>query len=212
MREAIFSLADEELEAVGVCEVVSVFRDAGILSLREEECRGNGGLIEAEVRRRIEDKRLSELESIGNCELVSEGGTYVYLVEFTAPNLPETSEQAEKLVGACDPTVGEGGVTATLVGPQETIRELLSKYESAGAEPELHKAGEYEGVDDPLGSLTDRQREMAETAYEMGYYEVPREVSTEELAEELGIDCSTVSEGLRRAEKNLLGRHFSGGR
>lgn len=211
MREAIVSLTDDELEAMGVGEMISVFRDAGMVKLEEEECRANGGLVEAEVETRIEDERLSELEPVNDWELVSEGDTYVYLVDFIAPNLPDTSEQAEELVGTCDPTVEEDGATASFVGSQEAIRELLSKYESAGAEPELRKVGEYEGDDEPLDSLTDRQREMVETAYEMGYYEVPREVSTEELAEELGVDGSTVSEGLQRAERNLLGKHFSGG-
>jgi len=51
-----------------------------------------------------------------------------------------------------------------------------------------------------------RQREVIETAWERGYYEVPKAVSTEELATELELDPSTVSEHLQRAERNLLGQ------
>jgi len=210
MREAIVSLSGEELEAMGVAEMLSVFEEAGLVSLEEEECRANGGLVEAEVGAKIDEEHLSELEPIDDWELVSKDDTYLYLVDFTAPNLPDASEQAEELVGTCDPTVDEDGTTASFVGSQSAIRELLSKYESVGAKPELKKVGEYEGDEEPLDSLTERQREMVETAYEMGYYEVPRQVSTEELADELGVDGSTVSEGLQRAERNLLGTHFSG--
>jgi predicted DNA binding protein len=42
----------------------------------------------------------------------------------------------------------------------------------------------------------------------MGYFAVPREVSTDEIAGELGLDSSTVAEHLQRAEKNLLSKYF----
>jgi predicted DNA binding protein len=38
----------------------------------------------------------------------------------------------------------------------------------------------------------------------MGYYEVPKEVSADEIAAELNLDSSTVNEHLQRAERNLL--------
>ena len=57
--------------------------------------------------------------------------------------------------------------------------------------------------------LTDRQREVVETASEAGYYEV-REASTAAVAEELGLDPSTVPEHLQRAERNLLTHHIGG--
>jgi len=40
----------------------------------------------------------------------------------------------------------------------------------------------------------------------MGYYEVPKQVSSEEIAAELDLDPSTVAEHLQRAERNLLGQ------
>jgi predicted DNA binding protein len=52
--------------------------------------------------------------------------------------------------------------------------------------------------------LTDRQREALMLALSRGYYESPRQTSTEELAEELNIAQSSVSGLLRRAERRLL--------
>jgi predicted DNA binding protein len=43
----------------------------------------------------------------------------------------------------------------------------------------------------------------------MGYYEVPRDVSTNEIAAQLDLDSSTVAEHLQRAERNLLSTHLS---
>lgn len=58
--------------------------------------------------------------------------------------------------------------------------------------------------DDLLPALTDRQREVFATAYERGYYEIPRETSTAEVAHGVGIERRTAEEHLRRAENKLV--------
>jgi len=72
----------------------------------------------------------------------------------------------------------------------------------AGLSPRIFR--NYRVPDPPLGALTDRQRDVLETAFESGYDDVPRRVSTAELAAALDIDDSTVSEHLQRAERNLI--------
>jgi predicted DNA binding protein len=56
----------------------------------------------------------------------------------------------------------------------------------------------------PWFGLTPRQRETLLLAAEMGYYEIPRQCSTIDLAEELGISDQAVTERLRRAIVTLL--------
>ncbi|QIO22107.1 helix-turn-helix domain-containing protein [Haloarcula sp. JP-L23] len=58
-------------------------------------------------------------------------------------------------------------------------------------------------VDAVLPALSARQREVFLTAYEMGYYELPRETSTEAIADAVGVSRRTAEEHLRRAEKKL---------
>lgn len=57
--------------------------------------------------------------------------------------------------------------------------------------------------------LTDRQQEVLERAFRAGYYEVPRDCTLAAVAEDLGVDTSTASEILRRAEARLVERHLS---
>ncbi|WP_142856456.1 helix-turn-helix domain-containing protein [Salinigranum halophilum] len=52
--------------------------------------------------------------------------------------------------------------------------------------------------------LTDRQREVVETAYRMGYFEYPREASAETVATRLGVSSSAFAETLRAAERAVL--------
>lgn len=54
-----------------------------------------------------------------------------------------------------------------------------------------------------LGTLSDDQLKALEAAYRMGYFRVPQEVTSRDVAKELEISRSTLSERLRRAENNL---------
>jgi len=57
---------------------------------------------------------------------------------------------------------------------------------------------------DIVPTLTDRQSEVIHYAFENGYYEIPRRITTEEIAAEVGVERRTAEEHLRRAENKLL--------
>jgi predicted DNA binding protein len=52
--------------------------------------------------------------------------------------------------------------------------------------------------------LTDRQREVLETAFEMGYFDYPRDSNATAVAADLEIEPSTFSEHLAVAQRKLL--------
>lgn len=52
--------------------------------------------------------------------------------------------------------------------------------------------------------LTEKQREVLETSYRMGYFENPRRSNAGEIAAELGIAASTFTEHLVAAQQKLL--------
>jgi predicted DNA binding protein len=54
------------------------------------------------------------------------------------------------------------------------------------------------------GRLTDRQLEVLEAAYEMGYFERPKQANATEIADHLGIAQSTFTEHLMTAQRKLL--------
>ncbi len=59
----------------------------------------------------------------------------------------------------------------------------------------------------PLNQLTEKQRDVLITAYKMGYYDVPRRGSSQDIAKKLGLVDATVVEHLRKAEQRLI-RHI----
>ena len=55
-----------------------------------------------------------------------------------------------------------------------------------------------------LDDLTERQREVLQTAFEMGYYEWPRDCTGRDVADELDITSATFSEHVFTAERKIL--------
>lgn len=210
MREGIISLSDEEIEAMGFGELVSLCREAGIRNIELLEDDGTGNVSQIEVESQLDEDRLDTIDSVEDWEFVTEKeDTYLYILEVRALEMPESAAiDHEDLVGMCDPTVSDRGMLLSLVGSQEAIRDMLRNFEATGVTPDLHKLGEYEGGQRTLDALTDRQLEIIQTAYDMGFYEVPRETSVEEIADEIGIESGTVAEHLQRAERNLLSQQL----
>ncbi|WP_411969111.1 helix-turn-helix domain-containing protein [Haloferax sp. YSSS75] len=57
-------------------------------------------------------------------------------------------------------------------------------------------------------NLTSAQEESLHVAYEMGYFELPRSITADDVAAELDISKSAFLERLRRAQQSLFGTLF----
>ncbi|MFP4530150.1 MAG: helix-turn-helix domain-containing protein [Halodesulfurarchaeum sp.] len=66
------------------------------------------------------------------------------------------------------------------------------------------EAGDGDLVLVDRGELTARQREVLETAHELGYFDHPKGANAGEVADELGITTSTFTEHLAAAQSKLL--------
>ncbi len=97
-----------------------------------------------------------------------------------------------------------GGILVTIVGTHDMLREAL-KAVPDDIQISIQQVGQYSpGTRDMLSMLTERQREVFETAVEQGYYDIPRQVNQSDLAETLNCAPSTVDEHLRKAESKML--------
>ena len=52
--------------------------------------------------------------------------------------------------------------------------------------------------------LTKRQREIVQTAFELGYYDFPRKITLTQLSEKMNMSPSALSEILRTAHKKIV--------
>lgn len=129
-----------------------------------------------------------ELDGVCACEVVETEGT------------PVSSIRAEE--GALYLTVRASDVE-TLSDIVGALREQFDGVELQ----QLLRTGEREAADLAFvdrSRLTDRQREVLETAHEMGYFEYPKRANAGDVAEAIGISRSTFSEHLGAAQTKLL--------
>ena len=57
--------------------------------------------------------------------------------------------------------------------------------------------------------ITSRQEDLMRIAFDLGYFEFPKRINLERLSAKLGISIATLSEILRRGEKNILSKYFN---
>ncbi|MCH8908514.1 MAG: helix-turn-helix domain-containing protein [Candidatus Heimdallarchaeota archaeon] len=55
-----------------------------------------------------------------------------------------------------------------------------------------------------IDKLTDRQIDVIVKAYEEGYYEIPRSIKTEEIAQQFNVSRAATEKSLRKAENSIM--------
>ncbi|SFH06156.1 HTH DNA binding domain-containing protein [Halopelagius inordinatus] len=86
---------------------------------------------------------------------------------------------------------------------RDVFREFSSFWQR-NADFRLHRLTRDGESEPPGDGLTDRQHEALRIAYELGHFDIPRQASLEDVAAELDISPSAVSERLRRAQTGLI--------
>ena len=202
MRQAVLSVDHETLAEYGF----AVFQDAGLLDIEILSCEGSRGVSRIHVEEQLDEDRLDDLETTQWWEYVADDETkHIYLVEMNvADQLDRVGIDADGMTRTEWAEVHSHGFSFEQTGSQEDLSAMIADLQAAGHHLTLEKLRDYRIRETPLDALTDRQREVLDVAYELGYYDVPRRSSTSEIAAELGVDDSTVAEHLQRTEHNLL--------
>lgn len=97
-----------------------------------------------------------------------------------------------------------GGLSTTVVGSHEMLRQAMEELPE-GIAYDIEQVGQFApDTRDTLSILTERQQEVFRTAVDLGYYEIPRRATHEDIAKQLDCAPSTVDEHLRKAESRVL--------
>ena len=83
---------------------------------------------------------------------------------------------------------------------REDLRAMIEDFKRIGAVT----LGKVKRFNESTARLTDRQYEVVERALEEGYFEWPREIDSEAMAETMEISRATFLEHLRKAQAKLL--------
>ncbi|MFB6118030.1 helix-turn-helix domain-containing protein [Halosegnis sp.] len=103
-------------------------------------------------------------------------------------------------------TLADGEAVWELTASSDRLSELGRQLEAFGIRFTVDAVRPHVESDH---LLTDRQAELMAAAVEQGYYDTPRTATLTELAEDLGMAKSTVSDMLHRAEERII-KEFMG--
>lgn len=203
MHEAEVALGWDALRGLGFEAVDEATVE--VLDVRLLWCAGDRSLSVTTFSEAVDDL-LAEVEAVERYErLDSNGDSPTYLCETVAPDLAEGATPIGTESTVLDVSPDEnGGFILRLIGTREAFSKELDGSAPERSPVRLQRLGEYDGPSVITDRLTRRQREVVETAYDLGYYEVPREVTAAAVAERLNLDRSTVTEHLQRAERRLV--------
>lgn len=136
------------------------------------------------------------------------GGNWFYKLIATFNAGLDESYEFEKHEGVMlDGTITSDGLRKEKVfSDYDALQTLRDRCDVLGIPFELLRIAvdpENPGEPDTFG-LTDKQYRAMSLAFAHGYYDSPRKMTTQELAEELGISAASASDLLRRAENQLI--------
>lgn len=101
--------------------------------------------------------------------------------------------------------VRDGRLRMTLLGNTKSIKRFLTSLQKAGLHPMVVSLTDANfSPISPLDNLTEKQKTVLINAFKHGYYDVPRKIGSEELAEKLSIREPTLVIHRRKAERKLL--------
>ena len=116
----------------------------------------------------------------------------------------------------CDELLAEGGSLLEARGSdgwwqvrvrfpdRDALCDAYDRLVERDVNADLRRVTDVSDYTDTETRLTPQQREALEAALEYGYFEIPRNISMEELADELGISHQALSERFRRAYETLV--------
>ncbi len=132
-------------------------------------------------------------------------GTYIYFIRSKPQSGPSGLDTLAIGYMTMPYGIREGKFTASFLGSAKQIKELLKMIDGTGITYKIVSLADAKfSPGSPLNRLTVKQRTVLTTAYKLGYYDVPRTTSSEELAEKLHIRAPTLVMHRRKAEKRLL--------
>lgn len=158
------------------------------------------------------DTYVAELESIPSVlnydtVRVDDDRFYVYhrcVVSGGARDLFKTFTEGTLLMVPPIEFGEDGSATFSLFGDGAEVQTAIDSVPETVA-VDVHEVSGMADTPEVTGAtLTARQQQAVEAAITLGYYEIPREASYEDIAEAMGCAPSTAAEHVRKAERKLV--------
>ena len=185
-------------------------------ALRCFKCDTQGLAIICRIKLKDNNRNIQDLRRgkglLTNIELLykEKDDSFVVFIEggSCVPKPPKDIKPPKMLMARPPDFLDVDRMKVEMIGKGDKIKKLLH-YTNKWGDNSFKILGltsiDTKGGASLLSKLTPRQRQMLLTAYALGYYDVPRRISSDELSRHLKVDKSTIVEHLRKAERKIIG-------
>lgn len=169
---------------------------------------------------KFKDPKFSPAQLIGTngiefIEVISEDKIKNEFVCFSKHRWPEELrklfEDSELIMNApINIDVENNSISVSFISDQEKIERIYKELDRIGNNYKILNVSTKlpPNIENIFMLLTDRQREIIFFAVENGYYEIPRKINTNDLANKFQMSQSAISEHLRKIERIVFSSIF----
>ncbi len=159
---------------------------------------------------------IHDIRTLGNIEILSVlksiDNKHTCLIRYTEPE--ETKGQFQEsdlgLVHTIPTIVSPEKFTISMMGEQKNLSDFVEMMKNAGTIRKMaFRRAAYQKAD-ILAVLTGKQREVMVAAFQNGYYDYPKKISSKQLCQKVSISKPTLLQHMRKAEGRILREIMTG--
>jgi hypothetical protein len=210
MRRLILELTQNELTRVGIeIPLFSHLKSIELLHFLRQDSEGFAAIWRVELNDpSLSAKDIPLAGLLSEIQILEQEKTGAYTIFVRGGPILSTALSS---LGVTDGylfpplAIRDGKIRLTFLGSSKDVSNLLEKMEAAEIHYKVVLLSDAAfGPDSIINQLTEKQHDVLTTAYRLGYYDIPRRINSNQLAEKLKIANSTLVEHLRKAERRLL--------
>jgi len=205
-EEFLLAMKDEfqKIESYEILEALKINYEEGICV----------DLIEVTTRPGVP---IDSIKAIDKLEIInvikSSGNKHTCLAKYfeVEENMDSFRETDLDLIQGTPTIIAEDKITVTMMGENENLNKFIDMCKKNGSKimkMNITKAAYQKH--NLLNVLTDKQRDILIAAHKYGYYDYPKRINSQQLAEKVDIGKATLVQHLRKAEGRLLGEILTG--
>ncbi len=157
-----------------------------------------------------------DIRSLGNMELLSvlksNGNKHTCLIRYKEAE--EAKEQFQEsdlgLIHTIPTIISLEKFTISMMGERKNLSDFVEMMRNVGTILRMSfRRAAYQKAD-VLAVLTDKQREVMVAAFQNGYYDFPKKISSRQLCQKVSISKPTLLQHMRKAEGRILKEIMTG--
>ena len=210
MRRLILEVSEKELIKAGIeLPPLMTIKSLELLYFLRQNAEEFAAISRVEFKdatTKIEDLLTGGFLSDAQVIEREKNGAYIVFIR-SGPSLTSVLNYIGIEGGYLFPPLGirEGKVKFSFLGSEQQIKQFMQTIDAIAIRYRVVLLAEADfSPVSILNQLTQKQREVIVAAYKMGYYDIPRKITSKQLARNLNLVDSTVVEHIRKAEQRLI--------